>query len=98
MAARVNDVAYGGRLLVTSVAATGVRVGSRRSLEAQAIKHRLHRLDAREIHAHLMVTATLTGGQLKTAASIFIARTRAAEVNHRRQLLLELQRSECHPG
>src|SRR5579863_9338064 len=72
MAARVSDVAYGEWRSLTSVAAAHSIRASWRLLNAQAIEHRLHRLDARYIGAHLMVAAALPGAELKTVAGIVV--------------------------
>src|ERR1700676_2085859 len=61
----------------------------------KAVKHTLHLIDVREIHADIVIPTPLAVNQPKTVSRGVIARARAAEVDHRSQLLLVL---ECRGG
>ena len=62
--------------------------GVARELSKQA----LHAIDALEIGAHVVVTASLPGGQSETTPSVGFARSGAAEMNDGGEILLVLKR------
>ena len=57
----------------------------------EAVEHTLHPIDVREIHADIVITTPLAVNQPKTASRIGVPRARAAQVDHRSQLLLVLE-------
>jgi hypothetical protein len=58
----------------------------------EAVEHTLHLIDVGEIHADIVITTPLAVNQPKTASRVDVARARAAQVDHRSQLLLVLER------
>src|SRR6266496_2349276 len=62
----------------------------------EAIEHTLHLIDVREIHAAIVIPASLAVNQPKTASHVVVARPGATQVDHRSQLLLVLERSGGH--
>jgi len=74
---------------MSMVAGGGIELPS----SVQARKHAPHRLDAGEIATGVVISTPLTDKQTKTAPRVVLARPGAAEVDHRRQILLLLERS-----
>src|SRR6266851_2107858 len=64
----------------------------------KAVEHTLHLIDMREIHADIVIPTPLAVNQPKTASRVVVARARAraAQVDHRSQLLLVLECSGGH--
>ena len=62
----------------------------------KAVEHTLHRIDVREIHADFVSPTPLAVNQPKPASRVVVARPGAAQVDHRSQLLLVLERSGGH--
>jgi hypothetical protein len=53
-------------------------------------EYAFHRVDAREIHARVVITAALTLGEMETVARIEIAGTGTAQMDRRCQMLFLL--------
>src|SRR6202163_3075664 len=64
-----------------------------RGATEQEIEYAFHRIDAREIAAHIVIAAPLAFEQMKAAFCKGITGTGTAKMDHRRQLLLVLERS-----
>src|ERR1700676_1866593 len=62
----------------------------------KAVEHTLHLIDVREIPADIVIPTPLAVNQPKSASRVFVARARAAQVDHRSQLLLVLECSGGH--
>src|SRR5882757_6938517 len=56
-------------------------------------EHDFHRIDARKVHARVMIAAPLAFRKTKTAPRVEIAGPRAAQMNHGSQVQLPLRRS-----
>jgi hypothetical protein len=62
----------------------------------EAVEHTLHLIDVHEIHADIVIPASLAVSQPKTASRVGVARPGAAQVDHRSQLMPVLERSGGH--
>src|SRR6266446_552869 len=62
----------------------------------KAVEHTLQLIDVREIRADIVIPTPLAVNQPKTASRVVVARARAAQVDHRSQLLLVLECSGGH--
>ncbi len=57
----------------------------------EAVEQALHRIDVSEIHADVVIPTPLAVNQPKTASRVVVASGGAAQVYHRRQVLLVLE-------
>ena len=62
----------------------------------EAVENTFHLIDAREIHADIVIPTPLSVRQPKTTSRVVAARAGAAQVDHRSQLLLVLECSGGH--
>ena len=62
----------------------------------EAVERSLHRIDLREIHADIVIPTPLAVNQPKPASRVVVARTGAAQMDQRSQLLLVLECSGGH--
>ena len=62
----------------------------------EAVENTFHLIDAREIHADIVIPTPLPVRQPKTASRVVTARAGAAQVDHRSQLLFVLESSGGH--
>jgi hypothetical protein len=58
----------------------------------EAVEHTLHLIDMRDIHADIVVPTPLAVKQPKPASRVVVARTGAAQVDHRSQLVRSRRR------
>ena len=62
----------------------------------EAVEYALHLIDVLEIRADIVVPTPLPVDQPKAASRVVVARPGAAQMDHRSQLLLVLERSGGH--
>ncbi len=59
----------------------------------ESVEQTLHLVDAREVHADIVIPTPLAVHQAKTAPRVVVARAGAAQMDHSSQLLLALEGS-----